>query len=308
MMTRLTVGQTDRPSRLGEGVFLKPPRFDYVVAHSVIEVVDVVGADEEARILAGGQSLVPLMNLRLARPTTLVDINSVDGLDAVDVTGDSIEVGALVRHGRLERLTEVPLLAEAASRIGHPQVRNRGTIGGTVAHGDPAAEISACLVALGAVVVVESRAGRREVPAREFFIGFLSTALRVDEMVVAVRIPRRSASVGTALVEEIQRHGDYAYAGVAVVIERDGVCERVGAGAISLADRTLDVSEACTSLIGESVLRSSALDDIVGRVDELIDPPHDIHADAQYRRDMARLVVADAVRSAWVSSGGEVVA
>ena len=285
---------------------MKPASFQYVVPRSVGEALDALSSEPEARLLAGGQSLVPLMNLRLARPSLVIDINELPGLDSVATVTGSVVIGALVRHRALQRTTDVPLLAEAAARIGHPQVRNRGTIGGSVAHGDPAAELPACLVALRAVIVLEGPSGRRDVPASQFFRGFLSTDVRIGEIVVGVRVDPPSGTVGTALVEQAQRHGDYAFAGIAVAVQRNSVCEAVSAGAISLADRTLDVSDAFTSLVGESVLRRSAVDAVVERVDDLIEPRDDVHASARYRREIARQVVANALTRAWVSSGGEV--
>jgi len=285
---------------------VKPASFQYVVPRSVGEALDALSSEPEARLLAGGQSLVPLMNLRLARPSLVIDINELPGLDSVATVTGSVVIGALVRHRALQRTTDVPLLAEAAARIGHPQVRNRGTIGGSVAHGDPAAELPACLVALRAVIVLEGPSGRRDVPASQFFRGFLSTDVRIGEIVVGVRVDPPSGTVGTALVEQAQRHGDYAFAGIAVAVQRNSVCEAVSAGAISLADRTLDVSDAFTSLVGESVLRRSAVDAVVERVDDLIEPRDDVHASARYRREIARQVVANALTRAWVSSGGEV--
>jgi carbon-monoxide dehydrogenase medium subunit len=246
------------------------------------------------------------MNLRLARPSLVIDINELPGLDSVDISTGSVFIGALVRHRALLQLTTLPLLAAAAARIGHPQVRNRGTIGGSVAHGDPAAELPACLVALGAVIVLEGSSGRREVPASEFFRGFLSTDIRDGEMVVGVRVDRPAGTVGTALVEQAPRYGDYAFAGIAVAVTRNAVCEAVSAAAISLADRTLDVSPAFGGLVGQSVLSRQAVDATVEHVDSLIEPGDDVHASARYRRQITRSVVAEALEQAWSASGGEV--
>ncbi|MFN8028280.1 MAG: FAD binding domain-containing protein [Acidimicrobiia bacterium] len=198
---------------------MKPAPFDYLLATSVEEAVAALAADDDAKVIAGGQSLTPLLSLRLARPSVLVDVGRLP-LTGITVDGDVLELGALVRHRTLESdalvAAEAPLLAVAAPHIGHPAIRARGTLGGSLAPADPAAELPAVLVALDAVVVVQGPGGRREVRAAELFEGYFTTALAPDELVVAVRVPRATDADRFAFEEWAPRHGDFATAGIAL--------------------------------------------------------------------------------------------
>jgi aerobic carbon-monoxide dehydrogenase medium subunit len=239
---------------------MKPAPFEYVAPTSLAEAVRTLAADEGGKILAGGQSLMPLLSLRLARPTLLVDINRL-GLDSItvdsvrsahsansahsagsaDSTGPVVRVGALVRHRRLELDPVVsesaPLLASAAPLIGYPAIRNLGTIGGSLAHADPVAELPAVLVALSGSVLVTGVAGEREIAALDLFEGFLTTSLAPDEIIVEVRLPPLSgvgqSQHGASFCEWAPRTGDFAEAGVGVAIGVDdaGICTAVGAAA-----------------------------------------------------------------------------
>jgi carbon-monoxide dehydrogenase medium subunit len=230
---------------------VKPAPFEYVAVSSVAEAVRTLAADEGAKIIAGGQSLMPLLSLRLARPTLLVDINRL-GLDAFSVGSSppAVRVGALVRHRRLELDPAVsrsaPLVAAAARLIGYPAIRNRGTIGGSLAHADPVAELPAVLVALSGSVVVTGPGGNREVPALELFEGFLTTSLAPDEVITEVRLPIvDGAKAGASFCEWAPRTGDFAEAGVGVAIAADaaGTCIAVGAAACGVASTPLPLSE-----------------------------------------------------------------
>ena len=287
---------------------MKPAPFRYVLARSLDEALEVLLADDNARALSGGQSLVPLMNLRLARPSTLVDLNHLDELSGIEVLDDTIRLGALCRLRALERdpviRQELPLLADAVRYVGHPQIRARGTIGGTCAHADPAAEIPACLVALGARIEVKGPAGPRTVGASDFFIGYMTSALEPGELVTAIVAPRARPDTGFGFVEHAQSHGDYAFAGIAVKVVHNGACNEARAAVLSLSSRTLDVSMCLEPLIGRENLDKLAFVEVRDRLDSMIEPFADLHASAEYRRESARQVVELAVRSAWTMAGG----
>ncbi|HEX4356152.1 MAG TPA: FAD binding domain-containing protein [Pseudonocardia sp.] len=230
---------------------MKPAPFEYLRAGSVAEALAALAEHEDAKVLAGGQSLLTLMNLRLARPAMLIDIGGLAELDRVFSDVDDVLIGALVRHRRVETDPElralVPLAAAAAGHIGHVGIRNRGTLGGTLAHADPAAELPLVMVTLGATCYVESRAdGVRAVPAEQFFLSYYTSALRPDELLTWVRVPRLRAGQGWGFVELARRHGDFAMAGAAAVVSVDGrgqVCA-VRAGLMSAGETPLLVSGA----------------------------------------------------------------
>lgn len=203
---------------------MKPAPFDYAAPRSVQEAVSLLGEDVVA--LAGGQSLVPLLNLRLARPALVVDLNGIDSLAGIHAEGPTLRIGALTRQSALERSPVVaerwPLLRQAVRFVGHPQTRSRGTVGGSVAHADPAAELPAALLALDAVFHMRSVAsGTRSVPADDFFLGPLTTALRSGELLVEIEVPALPAGARTAFAEYARTHGDFATAAAAVVLGPD---------------------------------------------------------------------------------------
>jgi len=251
---------------------VKAAPFDYLRARSPAEVVETLAADEGAKVIAGGQSLAPLMALRLARPTLLVDIEDLH-LDTVAVENDGLRIGAGTTHRTLERHATVaqaaPLLREAASLIGYPAIRVRGTIGGSLAHADPAAELPAALVALGASVVAVGPAGERVIPAADLATGFLTTTLEPTELLVEIRLPAARRGSGAAFCEWAPRAGDFAVAGIAVVVERNpqGVCAAVHAAACGVGSTARDRSEAFAGVIGERHARDSLLRDVAGRFD-----------------------------------------
>lgn len=197
---------------------IKPAHFAYYRAETVDQAVRLLADHQEAKVIAGGQSLVPLMNFRLSRPTALVDINWIQSLTTIEETGDAIRIGSLVRHQELVDSAllrqEIPVLSYAAEHIGHWAIRNRGTIGGSIAHADPAAELPAAMVALNAQLFIQGPRGSRMVPAREFFLGFMTTALEADEILTGVTIAGQTRSMGFA--EVVRRPGDFALAGAFV--------------------------------------------------------------------------------------------
>lgn len=206
---------------------MKAPKFSYVRADSPSHAVRLLAEHgEEARILAGGQSLMPTLNMRLSQPRLLIDINRLDALAGISLQGDRVRIGALTRHVEVANspivAEHLPLIAEAMPHIAHVAVRNRGTFGGSIALADPAAELPACVLALGATLVLESAAGRREVAADDYFHGLYETARRPDELLVEVLLPVRRAGSVSVFMELARRHGDFAIAGVAFVIDVDG--------------------------------------------------------------------------------------
>lgn len=292
---------------------MKPPPFDYETARSLDEALDVLARrGGEAKVLAGGQSLIPVMNFRLARPAVLVDLNPVSELDFVRESGDgALAVGALARQRRLERDSTVarlqPLLAETAPWIAHPQIRNRGTVGGSLAHADPAAELPAVALALDARLHLKRRDGDRELPASDFFTGLFTTALRPDELLTRVTFPALPPRTGCAFDEIARRHGDYAQAGAAAVVTLgdDGTIRRARLVFLSLGDGPLLASKAAGMLEGETPseeLFQAAAATVTDPSNREIDPTDDIHATAEYKRHLAgvltRRVLARAVERA----------
>jgi aerobic carbon-monoxide dehydrogenase medium subunit len=204
---------------------LKPAPFAYAKARSVAHAIELL-VDDDARLLAGGQSLIAALNMRLSHPALLVDINGVGGLDRIASNNGHIEIGALVRHAQAERSSELarraPLIALAMPHIGHPAIRNRGTIGGSVAFADPAAELPACVLALGGEMTIAGPQGSRIVRADDFFKGLFETALAARDVLTAIRIPAAGADTRVGFAEFARRHGDYAMVGLAACARADG--------------------------------------------------------------------------------------
>jgi carbon-monoxide dehydrogenase medium subunit len=274
---------------------VKPVAFEYVAARSLEEALAALAAGgEDAKPIAGGQSLVPALNMRLVRPSLLVDLNHA-GLDHVTHDNGVVRIGATVRQAALERdgrATErLPLVAQALPHVGHAVTRNRGTIGGSIAHADGGAELPLCLVALGGSVVVEGPAGRREIPAADFFVTHYLTTLQPGELVVETIWPSRGEPV--AFAELALRAGDYALAMVAVC----GTTVAVGA----VTDRPTVLAEVGALLAGGEQTRELAGE--AGRLAAgLVDPPGTIHATPAYLKDVTGVLIERALRSAWTSS------
>lgn len=273
---------------------MKPAPFEYVRAVSVEEAVAALaGADGGGKVLAGGQSLLPLLALRLARPSVLVDVNRIPGLDAVEVREGEVRVGALVRHARLAEQTVHPLLARAAALIGHPAIRSRGTIAGSLAHADPSAELPVCATALGMRVEVASPAGVREVAAGELFQGALTTSLADSDLITAVRAPLPER---WGLAEFARRPGDFALVLVCAVRLTAGWRIAVGGvGGVPVrcprAEAVLDAGDLDAARLGEACAAAEAE----------IDPFDDLHASARYRRAL----VGELLGSALAEAGGD---
>jgi len=210
---------------------MKPPPFDYHAPDELSEVLDLLSDyGDDAKIIAGGQSLMPLLAFRLARPHALIDVTRIDGLHHLDLAADEVVLGATIRHREVERLDELQLptaIHEAISHIGHPAIRNRGTVGGSVAHADPRAEWAGLSLAFDGTIVTRSNRGARTIAAEEFFLGFLTSAVEPDEIVTEIRLRRPSSDSGSSFVEFARRHGDFAIGGVCAVIRltAEGVVE-----------------------------------------------------------------------------------
>lgn len=280
---------------------MKPAPFAYVAPNSVDEALALVRRHEEdGKLLAGGQSLVPLLNMRLARPSVLIDLNRLRALDYIR-NGKEVRIGAMTRQRTVELSPVVrqklPLLAEAIRYVGHPQIRNRGTVGGSIAHADPSAELPAVLAALEGSVVLRSERGTRTVPASAFFVTYLTTALRPDELLTEVRLPAHEHA-GTAFLEVARRHGDFALVGVAAVVELDGDRARqirlafTGVGPIPVRLREAE-AEATGARLSEKVYAA-----VARMATDQLDPEGDIHASAEYRKRVAGVLADRALRLA----------
>ncbi len=287
---------------------MKPPRFGYVAPRSVDEALAVLAEyGDEAKVLAGGQSLVPLLNMRLARPAVIVDINGIRSLAYIRRRGDALAVGAMTRQRAVEfspvARRAAPLLWEAIRFIGHPQIRTRGTVGGSIAHADPSAELPAVLAALDGEAVVRGGGGDRVIAAPDFFTGYLTTALGPADLLTEVRFALPAPPVGTAFLEVARRQGDFAIVGAAAVLRRnDGtvadarlVFTGVGPGPVRAreAERMLEGSPGSAKAFAEAA-RAAA---------ERLDPDADIHASAEYRREVAAVMARRALDLAWQRSG-----
>ena len=279
---------------------MKPATFDYHAPSSPEETVALLAElGEGAKILAGGQSLIPMLALRLAAFDHLVDIGRIGGLAGIEVAADAVTVGAGTIQVRIEADAElaaaVPLLSRATPWIGHFQIRNRGTLGGSLAHADPAAEYPAVALAMDAELETLSPRGRRRIAAADFFTGFWTTALEGDEMLVSVRFPRWTGRCGFAVREFARRHGDFAVAGAAVAVglDADDRVERCGIALIGMGSAPVRASRAEAVLTGEKTPLDGAEVGAMA-VAPLDGIPSDTHGPAEYRRQVGAAMVARA--------------
>jgi carbon-monoxide dehydrogenase medium subunit len=287
---------------------MKPPAFDYHRPGTVAEALDVLAqVGHDGKVLAGGQSLVPLLNMRLAAPRHLVDVNWLAELDEVTVDDHAVRVGALARHARVEHHRDahaaVPLLGQAIGDIAHTTVRNRGTVVGSLVHADPAAELPAVLVLLGGTMELASAGdGTRRVAAADFFVGPLESALRPGELATTAVFPRPPAGSGTAWVELARRHGDYAVCGVGVLVGLDQDLRVASARAALISVGPVPVPVDLTEALGGQP-HDAADWAAAGRLAAAaVDPEDDIHASAAYRRHLAGVLTARVAREAAASA------
>jgi len=268
---------------------VKPAAFAYAKARSLEHAIALLGEHKgEAKLLAGGQSLIATLNMRLSAPTLLVDINGIGGIGGIGVRNGTVEIGALTRHVALERSSDIakhaPLIALAMPHIAHPAIRNRGTLGGSLAYADPAAELPACLVALDGEIDIAGPKGKRSVKAGDFFKGLFETALGPQDVLSAVRFPAAEATTRVGFAELARRHGDYAMVGLAAVAKASGkalsdvrLCY-FGVGATPVRARK-----------AEAALAGGSLDDAVSALE--IDPPDDIQATGAVKKHLAGVLL-----------------
>lgn len=284
---------------------MKPASFKYVAATSIEHALSVkMDHGDDAKFLAGGQSLVPAMNFRLARPAVLIDINPLFNLAGLDRQDNGrIRIGALARYRSLEKdaafLRMFPLFAEALLEIAHPQIRNRGTIGGNLSHADPASELPAVTVALRADMIVRSGMHERRVAASEFFLGMLTTDLQQDEMLVAIELPPQAPRTGTCFMEVARRRGDYALVGVATILTLGPNDECVDARLVlcGVGEAPVDASAAAARLVGRRIT-SSAIEDIAASVRRMVEPAGNVHGTAAYQRHLAGVLAMRTLETA----------
>jgi aerobic carbon-monoxide dehydrogenase medium subunit len=274
---------------------VKPAPFAYERARSLEHAIELIAGTEDARLLAGGQSLIATLNMRLSRPQLIVDINRVPGLDRITLGNGQIEIGALVRYAQAERSAEVaahaPLIAEALPFIGHPAIRNRGTIGGSIAFGDPAAELPACFVALDGEAVIAGPAGTRAVKADAFYKGLFESALTPHDVLTAIRIPVATSETRTAFAELARRHGDYAIVGLAATARATGKTLSdvrlvfFGVGTMPIRARAAEAALAAGDV--EAAAKAVAID---------LDPPDDVQASGAVKRQLAGVLLRRVAR------------
>jgi carbon-monoxide dehydrogenase medium subunit len=262
---------------------VKPAPFAYKKARSTEEAIALLG-EPDARLLAGGQSLIATLNMRLSAPALLIDINGIGGLDGIALKGGMVEIGALTRHAAAERSDVIakhaPLIARAMPHIGHPAIRNRGTLGGSIAFADPAAELPACLLALDGEVEATGPKGKRSIMAADFFKGLFETALEPNEILTAIRVPAAGKDTRTGFAELARRHGDYAMVGLAASAKGDGK----GLADVRLAYFGIGAT-AVRAIKAEAALAKGNVDAVVAALD--LDPPDDVQATGAVKKHLA---------------------
>lgn len=290
---------------------MKPAPFDYAAPTSLDEAVKLLAANEgEAKVLAGGQSLMPLLNMRLARPGLLVDLARIPGLDYVREEPGAVVIGAMARQRALERFAPAskltPLLSAALEHVAHPQNRNQGTVCGSLAHADPAAELPAVALALDATFRVVGPGGSRDVAARDFFVTYLTTVLEPSEVLAEVRFPAQGPRTGWAFDEVARRHGDFAMCGVSTTVTLDtaGAVADSRVVLFGVGATPLRAPSAEKALLGQKP-SETLFTEAAARVNDAIDEPlSDVHATAEYRRHVAKALTARALPLAFARARG----
>ncbi len=286
---------------------MKPAPFKYFAPGTLEEALThLAECGDEAKILAGGQSLVPTMNFRLAQPAVLIDLNRVDELFYIK-NGDTagLKIGAMTRQRQVERskliLEKSPLIHETMPHIAHPQIRNRGTIGGSLAHADPAAELPAVMIALDAEFLLRGQKAERTIAAKEFFLDLFFTALEPEELIVEITLPSLPKNSGWAFREIARRHGDFALVGVAAVVTLDqkSQCEQARIVLMSVGNGPVEAEQAQQALIGQKPTAEAIRAAAETAAEKDIDPPGDMHASVAYRRHLARVLTEQALTEAF---------
>jgi aerobic carbon-monoxide dehydrogenase medium subunit len=283
---------------------MKPAPFRYIAVRSMEQALALKAEHgDEARFLAGGQSLVPTMNFRLTQPAILIDINPLGALAGGKNNGDRRRIGAMTRYGTLERdpatARDLPLIAEALPHIAHPQIRNRGTIGGNLAHADPASEMPAIVLALAGKLRAQSVRGERWIDAADFFNSALTTALEADEMLTEVDLPIAPPRLGSCFMEVARRRGDFAIIGVAATVrlDADGRCEEARIALCNAGDGPIFAAQASASLLGEQI-GAEKIHEAANLVQRDIDPGGNVHASKDYQRHVAGVLTTRALKIA----------
>ena len=282
---------------------MKPPPFAYHDPSNLEEAVALLERyGDEAKVLAGGQSLMPLLNFRLSYPSALIDINRVSDLSYIKQEDGKICIGALTRQRTIEFSdliqTQLPLLHEATILVGHLPIRTRATIGGSLAHADPAAEYPTAAIALDAELIIQGPNGQHVLSAKEFFLSYLTTALAPNEVLAEIRLPPSPSGSGWAFEEFARRHGDFAVVGIAAVIDADGEqCRRARLAAAGAGPTPIRLRDAEDILIQEGV-SEQAIQRAAEKATELIEPDNDIHASADFRRHLTQVLTRRAVKRA----------
>ena len=289
---------------------MKPASFDYARAESVAHAVQLLSeAGSDAKIIAGGQSLMPMMNFRLVKPSLLVDINAIAGLDGVDRVGDRLRIGALVRHRMTAENDEIaaaiPILHAAMKHVAHLTVRNRGTFCGSVCHADPAAEMPMMTLLLNGIVNASSVRGQRSIAAHEFFAGSLVTVLEADELVTSIDIDTLPDGVGWGFEEFSRRHGDYALAAVAITMTvSEGVARQVRIGMMGVGETPMRLPGLEAMVEGHAV-DERLKDELIQCLGETITPNSDLNGSSEYRRHLAGALFGRAITDAWMRANGK---
>ncbi|SRR6266513_229569 len=279
---------------------MKAPRFAYARPASVAEALALLEKDD-ARVLAGGQSLVPMLNFRLAAPKVLVDINRIAALAGIEVAKNHVRIGALTRHVELERSADIarhlPLVAAAMPHIAHPAIRNRGTFGGSCALGDPAAELPACALALGATFIAAGKKGERRIAAQDFFKGLYATALKAGELLVAAEFPLAKPGYASAFGELARRHGDYAMVGVAAHGSTQGKkFSDMRVVFFGVEDRPQRAARLERALDGQPATQKT-VESAIGELDADLSPRADLHGSAATKLHLAKVLAARVLKT-----------
>ncbi len=290
---------------------MKAPPFTYHRPDSLDDALALLAEHgDDAKVLAGGQSLIPLMALRMGRPEHVIDIGAIGGLDRIDERDGAVTLGPLVRHEHAKRseliASAAPLVAEAMPHVAHRAIRTQGTVVGSIAHGDPAAEMPAVVLATGATLTASSSTGRRTIAADQFFEGYLDTALRSDEILTGVTFPRWPDAAMGAVVEVARRHGDYALVGVAVMLcVEDGSISDAALAFFGAASTAVRVPAAEAALVGAAP-DADAFEAAAQIVSSQLDPPADIHGSTAYRKHLAGVLTRRGLHKA--ATGGQQIA
>jgi carbon-monoxide dehydrogenase medium subunit len=283
-----------------------PSAFEYFAPASLKEALDLLSSHrDDAKLLAGGQSLVPLMKLRLAKPTHVIDLNGIPDLNYIRADADGVRLGALATHRQIEQskliTRDCPLLAQAAATIGDVQVRNQGTLGGSLAHADPTADLPAAILALDGEVRASGPSGERWIKAEDFFLGFLTTCLEPNEILTEIKVPASRGSK-SAYLKAAQRSSGFAVVGVAVrlELEQNGVCKEIAIGLTGVGDKAYRARSAEAMLRGKR-LEEPLLEQAASKVTDGIDPLEDINGSKEYRAHLARVYTVRAIQAALAS-------